>query len=265
MAVALQLMLTLAAKLTTHIINLKRSPQRWDFVSTHLSSHGINAIRIEAVDGKELVESEISKKYSATYNKSNYFWPLKPSEIGCYMSHRQSMQTFVDNAEADYLLLLEDDTETDHRFSDHIESWLNIVNKPYPVSLKLFTKRSINGPVVAAIAGINIIRPHRIPLGCPAQLLNKPAARKLLEFSTPFYRPIDVDYQLWWKHGVDVLCTESSLFKEVSQQLGGTNIGGSGDLSMWDKIKRELGRSWFRIKLSVFSYLHRLANTQSKG
>ena len=255
----------LATKLTTHVINLKRSTQRWDFVAKHLGSHNIQAIRIEAVDGKELVGTDISKNYSSTSNKSKYFWPLKPSEIGCYMSHRRSMRAFVDNTEADYLLLLEDDTETDHRFSDHIEDWLNLVNKPYPISLKLFTKRPINGPIVAAIAGMNIIRPHRIPLGCVAQLLNKPAARKLLEFSTPFYRPIDVDYQLWWEHGVDVLCTQSSLFKEVSQQLGGTNIGGSGDLSMWAKTKRELGRSWFRTKLSIASHLHRLANTQNKG
>lgn len=256
---------SLAAKLTTHVINLKRSPQRWKFVSAHLNSHGINAIRIEAVDGKGLIESEISKNYNATCNKSNYFWPLKASEIGCYMSHRRSMQTFVDNAEADYLLLLEDDIETDHRFSEHLENWLSLVNKPYPISLKLFTKRPIKGPTVATIAGINIIRPHRIPLGCVAQLLNKAAARKLLAFSSPFYRPIDVDYQLWWQHGVDVLCTQSSLFKEVSQQLGGTNIGGSGDLSIWAKTKRELGRSWFRTKLSVSSYLHRLANIQGKG
>ena len=180
-------MLILAPKLTTHIINLKRSPQRWNFISEHLSNHCINVIRIEAVDGKELVESEILKNYSVALNKSKYFWPLKSSEISCYMSHRQSMQTFVDNAEADYLLLLEDDTETDHRFSDHLEDWLRLVNRPYPVSLKLFTKRPINGPIVAAVAGINIIRPHRIPLGCVAQLLNKPAAQKLLEFSTPFY------------------------------------------------------------------------------
>ena len=256
---------SVTTKLTTHVLNLKRSPRRWDFVSTHLAKHHINATRIEAVDGKELTPSEIAKNYSATYNKSRYFWPLKPSEIGCYMSHRASMQAFVDDTEADYLLLLEDDIETDQRFSEHIEHWLSLVDKPRPTSLKLFTKRPIRGRIVETVAGVNIIRPNRVPLGCVAQLLNKAAARKLLEFSNPFYMPIDVDYQMWWQHGVDVLCTQSSLFKEVSPQLGGTNIGGSGNLGVWDKLKRELGRSWFRTKLNVLSYLYRLANKLGKG
>ena len=253
-------MTNLSSKLTTHVLNLKRSPQRWDFISAHLADHNIHATRFEAVDGKELKEKEIITHYDATNNRTKYFWPLQPSEIGCYMSHRLSMEAFLNDPESEYLLLLEDDIEANELFSKHIEDWLSIVNKAYPISLKLFTKRPIQGLTVTTVQGVKIIRPNRIPLGCVAQLLNKAAAQKLLEFSNPFYRPIDVDYQLWWEHGVDVLCTKTSLFKEVSEKLGGTTIDDSGDLSKWDKAKRELGRSSFRVKLSASSHLRRLIN-----
>jgi glycosyl transferase family 25 len=258
-------MTNLSNKLTTHVLNLKRSPERWSFISAHLAEHGIHVTRLEAVDGKELIEKEIAAHYDADSNRSEYFWPLKPSEIGCYMSHRLSMQTFVSTPGADYLLLLEDDIEASELFTKHIDNWLSIVNTTDPTSLKLFTKRPIQGTTVATVQGVKIVRPNRVPLGCVAQLLNKPAAQKLLEFSNPFYRPIDVDYQLWWEHGVDVLCTEISLFQEVSHKLGGTNIGGSGNLSKWDKTKRELVRSWFRTKLSISSHLRRLVTKSAQG
>ena len=258
-------MTKLYSKLITHVLNLKRSPHRWEFMTAHLADHNIHATRFEAVDGNKLTEKEIVFSYDVTNNRTKYFWPLHPSEIGCYMSHRLSMQAFLNDSESDYLLLLEDDVEANELFSKHVEEWLSIVNKSNPTLLKLFTKRRIRGPKVTTVQGITVVRPNRIPLGCVAQLLNKAAAQKMLEFSGPFFRPIDVDYQLWWQHGIDVLCTKTSLFNEVSQKLGGSTIGGVSDLGMWGKAKRELGRSHFRVKLSVLSHLYRLINKLKEG
>ena len=40
---------------------------------------------------------------------------------------------------------------------------------------------------------------------------------------------------------------------EISQIVGGTNIGGSAGLSFGFKAQRELRRSWFRLKLKLVS------------
>ena len=252
-------------KLNIQVLNLRRSPQRWDFVSTHLAEQGLKCNRVEAIDGQYLPAKEIAQNYDAPANKKHYFWPLKPSEIGCYMSHRIALSTFVNDTGSDILLLLEDDVEAHIELSRDIEEWLRVVDTPLPTMLKLFTKRAVTGSVVTSVAGIKIRRPNRIPLGCQAQLINKPAAIKLLAFSAPFDKPIDVDYQLWWRHGVDVLCTEISLFNEVSNQLGGSSIAGSGNLSIGKKIKRELGRTWFRTKLTLTSRLYRLIKKPEQG
>jgi hypothetical protein len=65
--------------------------------------------------------------------------------------------------------------------------------------------------------------------------------------------PIDVAYQHWWQHGVKVLVTVSNQINEISQIVGGTNIGGSAGLSFGFKAQRELRRSWFRLKLKLVS------------
>lgn len=252
------------SQLVIHVLNLERSPERWTFVEEQLDEHGLNPIKIIATDGKLLSDEEINAHYDKLENKREYFWPLKSSEIGCFLSHRKSMQRFIADENAEYLLLVEDDVQVDTIFSTHIDQWISLLRGRDPICLKLFTKRSISGKTVATIAGVNVIRPNRVPLGCVAQLLNRSAARDLLEESERFSVPIDVLYQQWWKHKVDVLCTEYSLFVEVSHQLGGTNIGGSGGLSNVQKIQRELGRSWFRLKLSIVSRTLRLF-TKNKG
>jgi GR25 family glycosyltransferase involved in LPS biosynthesis len=252
------------SQLVTHVLNLERSPERWAFVAGELDEHGLNPIKIVATDGNVLTDAEINAHYDKLENKREYFWPLKRSEIGCFLSHRKSMQRFIEDECAEYLLLVEDDVQVETIFSTHIDQWISLLRGKDPLCLKLFTKRSISGKTVATIAGVNVIRPSRVPLGCVAQLLNRSAARSLLEESERFSVPIDVLYQQWWKHKVDVLCTESSLFVEVSHQLGGTNIGGSEGLCTTQKIKRELGRSWFRLKLSIISRALRLL-TKDKG
>ena len=246
------------SKLVIHVLNLERSPARWKFVEQQLDRHGLTPIKVVAVDGKLLTDEEINNHYDNLENRHKYFWPLKRSEIGCFLSHRKSMLKFINDGKAECLLLVEDDIQVEQKFSDHIDQWVNLLRGKEPVCLKLFTKRSISGKVVAKIAGVNVIRPNRVPLGCVAQLLNRAAAQRFLDKSERFSVPIDVLYQQWWKHKVDILCTESSLFVEVSHLLGGTNIGGSDDLSAIQKIKRELGRSWFRLKLSTTSRVLRL-------
>jgi glycosyl transferase family 25 len=57
-----------------------------------------------------------------------------------------------------------------------------------------------------------------------------------------------------------VLVVTPDQLNEISQIVGGSNIAGSLDLTFGSKVKRELGRSWFRLKLKVasFWYYHSL-------
>ena len=132
------------AKLVIHVLNLERSPARWKFVEQQLDQHGLTPVKVVAVDGKLLTDEEINNHYDDLENRHKYFWPLKRSEIGCFLSHRKSMLNFINDGKAECLLLVEDDIQVEQKFSDHIDQWVNLLRGKEPVCLKLFTKRSIS-------------------------------------------------------------------------------------------------------------------------
>jgi GR25 family glycosyltransferase involved in LPS biosynthesis len=126
--------------------------------------------------------------------------------------------------------------------------------------LKLFKRRGISGELVGRCEHTDIIRPRLVPLGTQAQIVNRSAAQALLMAFDKFSMPIDVAYQHWWQHGVKVLVATPNQLNEISQIVGGTNIGGTQNMSLRMKVRRELGRSWFRLKLKIVSlwYYYRL-------
>ena len=98
---------------------------------------------------------------------------------------------------------------------------------------------------------ISIFEPTVIGLGTQAQIVTYDAARRLLEKTEQFDRPIDVYLQLRWKHGVRVLTLWPNGVRERSSSLGGSLIG--KETSNGDKLRRELLRPLYRAKLHIYS------------
>ena len=232
-----------------YVINLDRSPDRWQRISQHLDSLGLHAQRISAVDARQLSPVEFSKHYNEPLNKSTFFIGLRPAEIGCFLSHRKALHRFIDHSDKPYAIILEDDVEFLAPPLTYAEQWQQVLMCPRPTMLKLYKRRSINGLVVDETNGTSILRPHLVPLGTQAQVINRKAAKQLLEASEQFGMPVDVAYQHVWQHGVDVLVATPNQINEISEAVGGSSIGGSHGLSFTYKARRELRRSWFRAKL----------------
>lgn len=239
-----------------YVINMAQSTQRWAYMQGYLRDKGLDPTRIDAVDGRQLAKKELFLHYDENANERDYFLPLKPAEIGCFLSHKKAMKTFISESDKPYLLLLEDDIEFCVDIALAAPSWLEVLERPSPTMLKLYTKRNVSGSRIMEDCLGQIIRPYMVPLGTPAQVLNRAAAIRLLLLCERFSMPVDVAYQYWWNHGVTVLANNPSQVKEVSHHLDGTSIGGSYGLTPRQKLKRELGRSWFRLKLNICSYWH---------
>ncbi len=239
-----------------YVINMAQSTQRWAYMQGYLREKGLEPTRIDAIDGRVLSATEQLRHYDEKTNKKDYFLPLKAAEVGCFLSHKKAMETFLEQSSKPYLLLLEDDIEFCVDISSAVPGWVEVLSSPSPTMLKLYTKRSVSGGVVTTGSYGQIVRPHLVPLGTPAQVLNRAAVKKLLLLCERFSMPVDVAYQYWWQHGVCILTTSPGQVREVSQSLDGSSIGGSQGLTQWQKVVRELGRSWFRIKLLVSSYWH---------
>ena len=251
-----------------YVINLDRSKDRWVRINDHLTSYGLLVQRISAVDAKFLSAEMLAEHYSAALNKTSFFISLKPAEIGCFLSHRKALKAFLNDSKKPFAIILEDDVEFVVHPQAFCEQWLEVLSVDSPVMLKLFKRRPISGkkewPCVTTPDQNSyldkVVHAKLIPLGTQGQIVNRAAATNLLVAFEKFSMPVDVAYQHWWHHGVKVLVATPNQLNEISQIVGGSNIAGSPDLTFGSKVKRELGRSWFRLKLKVTSswYYHSL-------
>lgn len=93
-----------------YVINLKDHNHRLKNVKEQFNRYGVTDYTvIEAVDGRT---NDLSDQISGKYPK------LKPSEIGCMMSHIKTIKYWLDTSDSDYAIIMEDD------FSfDTVENW----------------------------------------------------------------------------------------------------------------------------------------------
>jgi len=95
----------------TAVINLARHTSRRANVTQELSSHNISFSFIDAVDGTNLTNSELSRNATALAR-----WFMTPGMIGCFLSHRRCWEKCVRSGKP--LLVFEDDVVLDEKFGD---------------------------------------------------------------------------------------------------------------------------------------------------
>ena len=81
-----------------------------------------------------------------------------------------------------------------------------------------------SGTPVASRDGVTLLRPDAPPLRAIAQIVSLAAAKRLLERTLPFDRPIDTLMQMTWVTGQPVLVASPSPVHDVSRETGGSTV-----------------------------------------
>ena len=148
-----------------------------------------------------------------------YPFELRTGEIGAFLSHRACWQAILDEG-LDAGLILEDDVALD------IESF----NKALALSARAAVVdsyirfpvigREKHGRTIAVDGGMTLFEPRMVGLGAQAQLVGKNAARRLLDITVSYDRPIDSLLQLRWLTHVPMLAVMPNGVTEISGSLG---------------------------------------------
>lgn len=85
-------------------INLVSQPERLAWFTKQCLALGIDAVRVDAVDGRELSNQELDP-YRQRRRMDTHFGP---AEIGCYLSHRRAWEQFL-KSDRDWGFIAEDD------------------------------------------------------------------------------------------------------------------------------------------------------------
>jgi glycosyl transferase family 25 len=179
------------------VINLPQSTDRKAFMQSQCESMGISPVFIDAVNGKDLSNSEVSQYCNQKKAKQLYGRELLLGEIGCALSHKKIYQKIVDE-NIPYAVILEDDAILKKDFPIVVKkimagplSWELILLGHYKSNLK-----SLKSP-------ISLWRKHRITskfllgrlidfgFGTHGYMITLEGAKKLLSELKPIYKPVD--------------------------------------------------------------------------
>ncbi|WP_413533424.1 glycosyltransferase family 25 protein [Empedobacter brevis] len=237
----------------TYLINLDRATKRLKLMENEFNKCEISYERISAVDAKTLD--------SSTYKiKNKYDRDLVPGEIGCYLSHVKTLETFL-ASENEFAVIIEDDAILAEDFKSAVEHTLSIYDKLSKKEkwdvLKLFNGKrkhikvaDVDDKYIIAACGTSI------PITTIAAIWTKEAAKKFLnKIKTPLptiQRPIDCELQHAWEFNLRIYNLLPSIVKSAPVE---TQIQINDNLRK-SKLARQIQYELNRLFPKYFYYIN---------
>lgn len=239
---------------TITCISLADQHERRAFMKTQLDACGIpyrfmDAIRVDLKNG-----------WPASYQREQRLRhsciDLRAGEMGCYMSHRQVWQQFLQSTE-ELCFVLEDDVQLHADFAPTIRALIGRRDAWEFVRLFGMFKRPTRS--LLELGGAHrLVDYDKQPSGMQGYLMNRAAAARLVDHTQQMIYPIDVAIDRDWEHGVPMTGVEPSVISHP--ELFETTLG-SGQrvkLSLRQKLIREYYRVGPNIKKQIWIFKKRL-------
>ena len=228
------------------ILHLERATSRAATVQLLRASMAIESEVLTAVDGSRLTPQEVDQTCARRRFRPTYPFPLTRTEVGVFLSHRLAWRRIVDDA-LDFAFIFEDDAEIDPSAFAALVEFVTLERPAWDYVL-LPAQPIRNGVVVASRGGLTLLRPDAPPLRAIAQIVSLAAARRLLDRTLPFDRPIDTLMQMTWVTGQPVLVASPSPIRDVSLETGGSTVQRKS-MSLVERLRHEALRPIYRAQV----------------
>lgn len=227
------------------VIHLERAVGRRPQVDRLLARLPLPAAVLPAVDGTTMTEADVSQVYRRGLHRPRYPFPLSRTEIACFLSHRRAWRTILDEDLA-AALIVEDDADV--AVPGFAEVLAAAIDGLRPDEFIRFPHRERHepGPVLRSHGTARILEPRLPAVGMVVQLVGREAARRLLDASRIFDRPVDSFAQMQWLHGARMLTARPIVVREICGTLGGSVIHARRP-GFAHKLLRELQRPLIRL------------------
>ena len=239
------------------VIHLPRATGRQSQVERLCRSLPLATEVIDAVDGHRLTDVDTRRLAVRGLHRPRYPVVLSRTETACFLSHRKAWQSILDGG-LDAGLVVEDDAEIAAPEFDAVLGEAVAGLEPHEFVRFPHRERNEAGPVVRASGPASFLEPRLPALGMVMQLVGHEAARRLLDASQAFDRPVDSFVQMHWLHGARVLTARPIVIREVCEQLGGSVIH-PPRAGITHKILHEVHRPLIRLAVHLESTRRRRA------
>jgi len=212
------------AEIRIYVINLDRATERLAAMGALLGRLGMPFERISAFDAKNLAMQQARKMTAPRLgaivrdlpiylrcedSEPSIYFPefrryLRAGEIGCYVSHLRTIETFMQSG-AEGAVIFEDDVDIDNDLPGVLSAVSGLAQGAVIVKLEgQLRAHQMNFPI-AHLEGRDIAMMLKPTVGSAAYYLNRAAAARLLQNAFPIREPYDGFLRQYWLHGVEVL------------------------------------------------------------
>ena len=228
------------------ILHLERAIARRPNVQALIDALPIESEVVTAVDGARLSPQEIDRAYAPRRFKPRYPFALTRTEIGVFLSHRSAWRRIVDEA-LDFAFIFEDDAAVDPAAFPELIEFVAAERGAWDYVL-LPAKPIRNGVIVARRGRFALLRPDAPPLRAIGQVVSFAAAKRLIDRTLPFDRPVDTTLQMTWVTGQPLLVAAPSPVRDVSGERGGTTVQRKS-MGLLDRLHHEAMRPIYRAQV----------------
>ncbi len=222
------------------IINLDRSPDRFQQISGRLSELGVSFERVAAIDGNTISTGERRK-----LNPNRIWLKITDSEIACYASHLKALALIVERSAAK-AMILEDDVLIDDDFSLWLDGSYCIPEDVDVLKFEGFGSSHTLRIPIYHYATRDITFAYKPTGGAAAYLITLAGAKKVLKNLDVVRDQIDTDLFAYWITG---LRTYELYPFPVRQQAGPSTINHSrAKISLRMKVARNVIKRYFKVK-----------------
>jgi glycosyl transferase, family 25 len=228
------------------ILHLDRATSRAATVQALRASMAIESEVIAAVDGALLSPQEVDQVSARRRFRPLYPFPLTRTEVGVFLSHRAAWRRIVEE-DLDFAFIFEDDAQVDPAAFAALVAFVTLERQAWDYVL-LPAQPIRSGTPVASHGGLTLLRRDAPPLRAIAQIVSLAAAKRLLERTLPFDRPIDTLMQMTWVTDQPLLVASPSPVRDVSRETGGSTVQRKS-MGFLDRLHHEAMRPIYRAQV----------------
>lgn len=238
-----------------YVVHLQRAERRRPQALALADALPMPAAILPAVDGRQFAEADRAAFVRRRLHAPRYPFAITPTEIGCFLSHRRAWQAILDDG-CDAGIIAEDDVApAAAEFVGVVEAAIAALEPHEFIRFPLRT-RGDAGPAIRALGPARFLEPRLPGLGMQMQLVGREAARRLLEASRQFDRPVDSFVQMQWLHGARVLAAYPVVIRETDLLLGGSVVQNKR-MDLVNKMVHEFHRPLHRLAVRTANELWR--------
>ncbi|WP_052691765.1 glycosyltransferase family 25 protein [Teredinibacter purpureus] len=235
-------------KYDTFLINLDKSEDRLRLCTKALNDINVKFERISAVYGGDLTEQEIA--HFGTTEKHSYHKTLNAGEIGCYLSHRKAWELIVDR-QLDFALILEDDFHPENADMTEVIDLLGAIKTPWHYIKLAGRKKRLDAIFSASVGDMKYNLLRKVPTLTCAQAVSLDGARRLLESTQRFSRPIDVDLQYWWEKNIWIHNLLPYPFTPITNSVSEIDFFSKRKQSNKNRVKKIMNQLSYTLNLNT--------------